>query len=471
MAVSFDPDVRRIYEELETYTIVYDFQDLGEAARVIAEYQDRIRNLQLSAREYNSPSGDRSMIPFDDEPLRLKAQILASLEELDIIFDAIKLSQEKASDNSQEQKMALRVLARSSEISWRMLAPTSGLLAKLSLKGVSFSWLNRQDSSTENSLRISDFHAYDGSSIAVWPELLAKYSEPANHPLVKRAIFAEADWCVLPPVGGIAVYEQFKLTLHPVRLQIHTVIGSRIMEYIWPNRGASTVESTPSTPLETSAYEPFLETEADEIDDSDGYESSQEADEIASRSVGDLQSTLQLKVPTLKRSRSFNSMTLKASGAPAQSTSLVPPDDTIPNRPRSKSPGEHKEALEMRQRSAQKTFIRVEIASIHLLLSIMKEDAFLCRNAKIRTRELVFRNQTFSFEELVGQFIPSDPSWRGWVKMALHQPLLPVLPVAREIISKTKWGSKQAAMLLPGGSETRAKLKRRPKSKPLKGDG
>jgi hypothetical protein len=43
------------------------------------------------------------------------------------------------------------------------------------------------------------------------------------------------------------------------------------------------------------------------------------------------------------------------------------------------------------------------------------------------------------FEELVDQFIPSDMSWKGWLKMAFHQPLVPVLPVARELISKTKW--------------------------------
>lgn len=30
-------------------------------------------------------------------------------------------------------------------------------------------------------------------------------------------------------------------------------------------------------------------------------------------------------------------------------------------------------------------------------------------------------------------------SWRGWVKMAFHQPLVPVLPVARELLAKTKW--------------------------------
>lgn len=30
-------------------------------------------------------------------------------------------------------------------------------------------------------------------------------------------------------------------------------------------------------------------------------------------------------------------------------------------------------------------------------------------------------------------------SWRGWIKMAFHQPLVPVLPVARELLAKTKW--------------------------------
>lgn len=35
-------------------------------------------------------------------------------------------------------------------------------------------------------------------------------------------------------------------------------------------------------------------------------------------------------------------------------------------------------------------------------------------------------------------------NWRGWVKMAFNQPLLPVLPVARELISKTKWKSSKS---------------------------
>ncbi len=36
------------------------------------------------------------------------------------------------------------------------------------------------------------------------------------------------------------------------------------------------------------------------------------------------------------------------------------------------------------------------ISSLHLLLSIAKEDSFLCRDARIRTRDLEYRNQTWS---------------------------------------------------------------------------
>jgi hypothetical protein len=64
-------------------------------------------------------------------------------------------------------------------------------------------------------------------------------------------------------------------------------------------------------------------------------------------------------------------------------------------------------------------------------------------------------NLSTQFEELVNQFIPSDTSWRGWARMVFHQPLIPVLPVARELISKTKWiGSKGSRMDAHGHSDS-----------------
>lgn len=49
-------------------------------------------------------------------------------------------------------------------------------------------------------------------------------------------MFLLADWTVLAPVGGIAIYESFELSFHPLRLQIDAKVGRRIMEYLWPDR-------------------------------------------------------------------------------------------------------------------------------------------------------------------------------------------------------------------------------------------
>ena len=59
------------------------------------------------------------------------------------------------------------------------------------------------------------------------------------------------------------------------------------------------------------------------------------------------------------------------------------------------------DALIMKTRSAQKTFVAVDIATISVLLSIQKEAAFSLRDAHINTRDLHYRNQTWSVSTLV----------------------------------------------------------------------
>ena len=36
------------------------------------------------------------------------------------------------------------------------------------------------------------------------------------------------------------------------------------------------------------------------------------------------------------------------------------------------------------------------LCSLHIMLSVMKDDSFVCRDAMIRTRDLEYRNQTWS---------------------------------------------------------------------------
>ncbi|KDQ64599.1 hypothetical protein JAAARDRAFT_145519 [Jaapia argillacea MUCL 33604] len=438
-------------DKLETLLFSYDFTDLGEAAGVVADLQSRIREVV----EIERAVGPRLRRHGDEgkaELLRIKAHTLLLADELNLIFDAIKLAQDKA-DGHTEQKSALLLRTSSSEISWRMLDDARDLLAKLSLQKIDYSWLNRQDSSTENNLSVGDLQAFDGSPGAAWTEIIAKHDEPSNHPLVKRGLFLLANWIVLAPVGGITIYEDFDLKFHPMKLQIDTKVGQRIMEYVWParknRRQIESQEEHNLTNSDSDEDDPVLKTQApmrSSLELPRPIPHSRMSGNIlapplrrlgASRSFTDLRSAASDTFHFSKMQRTPSSyredpLQSSASAGQLQRTKVESPTRISFGR-------EGNDAAEMRTRSSQKSFIRVRVDSLHLLLSIMKEDSFLCRDAHIRTRELVYRNQTWSFDELVDQFIPSDPSWKGWVKLAFQQPLIPVIPVARELFSKTQW--------------------------------
>lgn len=170
-------------ERLETLVFSYDFTDLSAAANVVADLQCRLRSAmetKLEAEMRFHATGYEGTA----EILKLKAHIFLLAEELNLLFDAIKLAQDRAEDET-DQKSALLLNASASEISWIMLDEKPDLLAKLAMRNIDYSWLSRQDSSTVNKLAIGDLQAYDGSPHAVWPEILSKHNEPSNHPLLK----------------------------------------------------------------------------------------------------------------------------------------------------------------------------------------------------------------------------------------------------------------------------------------------
>ncbi|KAF9247308.1 golgi-body localization protein domain-containing protein [Melanogaster broomeanus] len=395
-------------EELETLLFAYDFTDLRSAAHVVSDLQTRLRS---------------AIETHDDVVRQLKAHIFQLVEKLNLIFDAIRLAQSRTDDRP-DQKSALLLQASSSEISWMMLDDQRDLLAKLAVRNIDFSWLSKQDSSTVNRLTVGDLQAFDGSPRALWTEIVSKLEEPSNHPLYKRELFLEAEWTILAPVGGITIYEKFQLDFHPIRLQLDAGLGRRILEY-----DSSRLPRRPRGSLDSNRLAPGLRRLG------------------APRSFTDL------------RSAAAESTRESAITASQSSLRVTPPDLTSNEDCRAvrkvvrEDRPDKDDAVEMKTRSSQKTFILVKISSIELLLSIMKAESFECRDARIHTHSLEFRNQTWSFEELVDQFIPGDLTWKGWVRMAFHQPLVPVLPVARELFSKTKLiASKSAVQVDPPSS-------------------
>jgi len=66
-----------------------------------------------------------------------------------------------------------------------MLDDKRELLAKLVVQNIDYYWLSKQDSSTVNNLLVGNLQAFDGSRDALWAEIVSKYDEPHNHPLLK----------------------------------------------------------------------------------------------------------------------------------------------------------------------------------------------------------------------------------------------------------------------------------------------
>lgn len=172
-------------DKLETLLFTYDFTDLSSSANVVAGLQrgldDAIESQRMAVNN-RSPrlEGEEGQL----ELLKLKAHIFLLSEELNFVFDAIKLAQDRFDDHT-DQKSALLLHASSSEISWRMLDERKDLLSKLVVQNIDFFWLSRQDSATCNNLTVGNLQAFDGSRSATWAEILSKHDDPPNHPLLK----------------------------------------------------------------------------------------------------------------------------------------------------------------------------------------------------------------------------------------------------------------------------------------------
>lgn len=235
--------------------------------------------------------------------------------------------------------------------------------------------------------------------------------------LQKRDVFAISSWVVLAPVGGISIYEKFEVDLHPLRLQLDTKVGGRIMEYIWPARKSrrkrGDEQTDPSTSV-TTKIQPASPVDPTPRDPSPGSSA-------RGRKSMDHTRLAPVQVRKLGTSRSFTDLR-SAGNSPMSSHQMNRSTDALssPSTPTSAHPIRRgttlapgitglNDAAIMKTRSAQKTFVAVDISSISVLLSIQKQAAFLLRDARINTRDLHYRNQTWS----VSLFLFSSAAFPG----------------------------------------------------------
>lgn len=182
----------------------------------------------------------------------------------------------------------------------------------------------------------------------------------------QRELFLDADWMVLAPVGGITIYEKFQLDFHPIRLQLDARLGQRIMEYVWPARRGRNQTDTQSTIRDL--------TESHRPSEQPPSRSSMESALLLQKPRASLDSNkLAPSARKLGPSRSFTDLRSAAAEsmkAPVETSfsQAATPDLNVNEDSRSirkvnreDRPGKD-DAVEMKTRSSQKTFILVKVS-------------------------------------------------------------------------------------------------------------
>lgn len=230
------PSWREHSKQLEAMLLSYDFTNSDLLADVVADLQVRIRRaVELDAQyqlHFDELNESGRLDLFD-----LKAHLQELIEELLLITEAITASEDSKSDDEKDKKSALRMEAHAHDLSWNMMGESDGeLLAKLSIRGPSFTWLNKADNSAANSLSIVDLSAVNVHPDAYFPEIISKWNKAPDHPMAKQGRIINAIWSELAPVGGISIVDQFELELHPLKVQMELKVGRMIMDYVFGSK-------------------------------------------------------------------------------------------------------------------------------------------------------------------------------------------------------------------------------------------
>ncbi|KAK0563331.1 Protein SABRE [Tilletia horrida] len=231
-----DPVRQDQSKRLEEMLFNYDFENLDALSEVLTQLQARVRHAKELLAQYQehfhylNKEGKSDLFTLNVETMEM-------IQDLDLLMQAITTARDHSAATDSEKKSALRLQATADELVWYMMGLQDGeQLAKLSIKSANFSWLNKADNSTSNTLSIGDLEALNIRPDAHFAEIISKYSQAGEHLMAKRRLFLLASWRVLAPVGGIAIIEDFELNMHPVRLSIELKVGREIMDYIFGSK-------------------------------------------------------------------------------------------------------------------------------------------------------------------------------------------------------------------------------------------
>ncbi len=223
-------------ERLEKIMLASDFSDLSGAPQMVTSLQERIRQLQEIRTHFQIHAKYLDRQGWLDR-LSIERDLTSCEDELFFMMKAITTSQRKNDDRTpaSQSNALLRWYFSASEIVWHLMREKTEPLMEIQLRNATYDRTDNSDGSNHNTMEIERLHGLNLLPDALYPEMLAPYSENGKQFVGGQSLrMLSIKWHMLEAIAGIPVLDQFEVNLFPLKIQLELEVGQKLFEYIFP---------------------------------------------------------------------------------------------------------------------------------------------------------------------------------------------------------------------------------------------
>lgn len=264
-------------EKLEKIMLASDFSDLRGAPEMVTSLQGRIRQLEEIKTHFQIHAKYLDRQGWQDR-LSIEQDLACCEDELFFMMKALTNSQRKSDDRGETSQTngLLRWYLSASEIVWHLMRDKNEPLIEIRLQNAAYDRTDNSDGSNHNSMEIESVQGINLLPNAIYPEMLAPYSENGKQFVQGQDLkMLKVHWHMLEAIAGIPVLDQFEVNLFPLKVQLERELGTQLFEYIFPGAGSNG---------EGGNFSPFMVRHIPAPQDGDG-----DSDAETQLSVSDLQ--------------------------------------------------------------------------------------------------------------------------------------------------------------------------------------
>lgn len=252
-------------ERLEKIMLASDFSNLQGAPEMSTSLQERIRQLEDIKLHFQVNAKYLDRRGWQDR-INLEKELANCEDELFFIMKAITTSQQKNDDRKASQSSGLlRWYLSASEVVWHLMREKNEPLLEFQLGNAAYERVDNSDGSNYNAMAIEHIRGLNLLSNALYPEMIGPYFETTqpNH-VDEHKKMLQVHWHMLEAIAGIPVLEQFRVTAHPLKVQLERELGKKLFEYIFPGIGSTAFDNGNFSPMMVKNMEPREEDEDSE---------------------------------------------------------------------------------------------------------------------------------------------------------------------------------------------------------------